>query len=490
MSRLKTFEQKLAVSFVAVVALTVVITVVAVVALQNVVTSKDDVIDGEAAQLTQVQALSTELQRGGSVLRGYLLTGDGDTFLDPITTARQSYLSILKGLEATADGEGRVLAGTIRTTEAAYQEVVTTAIELRQKGDTAEEAGDFFEREIIPKRTAVSDATTAFLDWATKRLETARQDSSDQASTAEAIVVVIAVLAVLAAVLLGLFLNRQLRRTIGATVSDVRSSSAELQATANQQATGARQQATAMSEITTTISELLATSRQIDEGAQRIAEIAEQTATSGRSGITTIEQARASITDIRRQMDLIVEHMLGLGDKSQQIGLVLDIVSELAEQTNILAINATIEAAGAGEAGLRFGVVAEEIRRLADRVADSTKEIRSLIDDVRGAVNTTVMATETGSKAVDAGGSHFDVVATSFTEIAGMVSTASDAAREIELSTKQQTTAVEQVNVAATDVTQAARETEASAAQTLQTATQLSALSDELQRLVKAGSRT
>ena len=103
--------------------------------------------------------------------------------------------------------------------------------------------------------------------------------------------------------------------------------------------------------------------------------------------------------------------MLELGKKSQQIGAVLDIVSELAEQTNILAINATIEAAGAGEAGKRFAVVADEIRKLADRVAGSTKEIRTLIDDVRSAVNTTVMATETGSKAVDAGSQQFGDVA-------------------------------------------------------------------------------
>jgi methyl-accepting chemotaxis protein len=189
--------------------------------------------------------------------------------------------------------------------------------------------------------------------------------------------------------------------------------------------------------------------------------------------------------DIRRQVDLIVNHMLELGEKSQQIGLVLDIVSELAEQTNILAINSTIEAAGAGEAGKRFAVVADEIRKLADRVADSTKEIRGLIDVVRSAVNTTVMATEIGSKAVDDGTRQFTEVATSFEEIAALVLTTTEAAREINLSTKQQSTAVEQVNVAVTSVAQATRETEASSSQTFQTATQLTELSKELRRLVE-----
>jgi methyl-accepting chemotaxis protein len=178
--------------------------------------------------------------------------------------------------------------------------------------------------------------------------------------------------------------------------------------------------------------------------------------------------------------------MLDLGKKAQQVGIVLDIVSELAEQTNILAINATIEAAGAGESGRRFGVVAAEIRSLADRVGASTKEIRGLIDDVRGAVNTSVMATEAGSKAVDSSAGTVGDMATSFSQIASLVTTASDAAREIELSTKQQASAVEQVNIAITNVAQATRETEASATQTLQTSGQLTKLSTELLQIVQA----
>ena len=178
--------------------------------------------------------------------------------------------------------------------------------------------------------------------------------------------------------------------------------------------------------------------------------------------------------------------MLELGKKSQQIGSVLDIVSELAEQTNILAINATIEAAGAGESGRRFGVVADEIRKLADRVGGSTKEIRGLIDDVRAAVNTTVMTTETGSKAVEAGSDQFGQVASAFKQISSQVSTTTEAAKEIELSTKQQATAVEQVNLAITNVAQASKESEVSTGQTLRTASELASLSRDLLKIVEA----
>ncbi len=243
-----------------------------------------------------------------------------------------------------------------------------------------------------------------------------------------------------------------------------------------------------MNEITTTISELLITSRQIAESAQRVSRIAEETAEAARSGDATIEQTRESITAIRAQVDQIVQHMLALGERSQQIGGVADLVTELAEQTNILAINATIEASGAGEWGRRFAVVAEEIRKLADRTAGSAKEIRALIDDVRGAVNTTVMATEIGVKAVDAGSRTFDEATDSFGRIAQLVATTNDATREIELSTKQQTTAVEQVNLAASDTARVTRETEASATQTRQTASHLASLSANLLNLV--GGRT
>ena len=163
---------------------------------------------------------------------------------------------------------------------------------------------------------------------------------------------------------------------------------------------------------------------------------------------------------------------------------------ELAEQTNILAINATIEAAGAGENGKRFAVVADEIRKLADRVGGSTKEIRGLIDDIRAAVNTTVMTTEGGTKAVEAGAQQFSAVAIAFRQIVSLVRTTTEATREIELSTKQQSTAVSQVNIAVANVAQAAREAEVSSSQTLQTATELTKMSRDLMRLIQPQTST
>jgi len=418
--------------------------------------------------------------------RGFVLTGDA-TYLEPYTLAVEAAPKLLGDLRALTEddpGQQKHLDQIESLTASKFGELKRT-VDLRKAGhfddalklvltnegkiymDNLRKVADQMSQEqqhLLDKRAAEAEATV---------------------TTAKVTILSSTLLCLLFVSITGYLIARSLASQLGAAVGHVQSSSAELQAAATQQASGAKEQASAMNEISTTISELGVTSRQIAESAQRVAQIAEQTAGAARSGEVTVEKGQEAISGIRRQIDQVVSHMLDLGRKSQEIGAVLDIVSELAEQTNILAINATIEASGAGEAGKRFAVVAEEIRKLADRVANSTKGIRTQVEDVRGAVNTTVMATESGAKAVDIGARQFTEVAVAFKQIAGLVGTTTEAAREIELSTKQQATAAEQVRIAVTDVAQSTQETDTSSTQTLQTASQLAGLSLDLRRLIQ-----
>jgi methyl-accepting chemotaxis protein len=449
-------------------------------------------IDNDAwvAHTYQVQTgladLLSELKDAETGQRGYVITGV-DSYLEPYQSAVGAIKGTLESVrKLTADNpnQQRRMAALSPLLDAKLAELKQTIDLRRSEGlDAASKvvlsnAGKAAMDQI---RGIVAEADQEEKDLLKVRSDEARASADSTMS----IILWGGLAGILAVAAIGWLISSSLARQIGSAVGMVQSSSTELQAAANQQATGAKEQAAAMTEISTTITELLATSRQIAESAQRVAQNAEQTASAARSGHGTVDTTHESITGIRRQVDQIVSHMLELGKKSQEVGAVLDIVSELAEQTNILAINATIEAAGAGEAGKRFAVVADEIRKLADRVGGSTKEVRTLIDDVRSAVNTTVMATETGSKAVDAGSRQFGDVASAFKQISGLVSTATDAAREIELSTKQQSTAVEQVNIAIASVTQASMETETSAGQTLQTVSQMATLSRDLLRIIQ-----
>jgi CHASE3 domain sensor protein len=438
--------------------------------------------------LEDVAQILSLLKDAETSQRGFVITGD-DAFLEPYNDA----------------------LGPIPRTVANLRSLTVDNLRQQRRIDAAEpliaaKLGEL-KRTIEMRRTQGFDATEKVvqggegkkaMDDLRKVLGAIDQEERDllkvrvegaeaSASSAKTTISLGALLAFLLVSAAGYIITRSLNHQLGTAIASIRSSSAELQAAATQQASGSREQASATSEVSTTIRELLATSMQIAESAQRVARIAEETAGGARTGDQTVQRAQEAISSIKRQVDLIVGHMLDLGKKSQQAGGILEIINELAEQTNILAINASIEAAGAGESGKRFAVVADEIRKLADRVGGSTKEIRGLIEDIRAAVNTTVMATESGTKAVDSGARQFGEVTASFRQIAGLVGTTTEAAREIELSTKQQTTAVEQVHVAISNAAQATKENEASSNQTLQTATQLANLSRDLMKLIQQG---
>ncbi|BBH71052.1 hypothetical protein ACTI_77370 [Actinoplanes sp. OR16] len=482
-----TYGRKLAVGVGITIAFTLISVVTAVLALAFVVDSKDRVITAANTRLVGAETLGRILETRLADFRGYMLYKT-QSFADAAAADRENFRKQIADLRAAMPEQAlQTMLDRVQAAEEAHAGAVSGVMAQRAAGATVEEIVKINDSQAVPLRDTLKNELNTLIARVRTDVEADRKDSSDQAALAILVIIALGVLTTLCAAAVAWRLSRDLKREVGAAVGHIQSSSAQLEAAASQQVSGGRDQASAMSEITTTISELLITSRQIADSAQRVSKIAEETESAARAGDATIDQTRASMAAIRTQVDQIVQHMLALGEKSQQIGLVVDLVSELAEQTNILAINATIEASGAGEWGRRFAVVAEEIRKLADRTAASAKEIRALIEDVRGAVNTTVMATEIGAKAVDSGARQFNEATNNFREIVKLVATTNDATREIELSTKQQTTAVEQVNVAAGDTARVSRETEASAVQTKQTAAHLSALSGDLLELVGSG---
>lgn len=482
-----TFGKKIALGFAACFVLLLVIAVVAYQSIE-VLTRTSYWVTHTYQVMEHANDLYLDAKEIESGARGFALTGD-EAFLEAYrkVLAEGGITASLKDLRRLTSDNPRQQErlDTMERAILGYLAFAARVVEQRRQGGLEPALKAMQAGEGLRLVTELHRLVQQFEQHEADLLKQRAEDVEAAASNARGTLVGGSVLCLGLVLTAGLLITRALTRQIAGAVQHVQRSSNELQSAANQQAAGARESSTAMTEITTTISELLATSRQIAESAQRVAGVAEQTTQAARAGEGTVDQAQDSINAIREQVDRVVTHMLELGRKSQQIGAVLDIVSELAEQTNILAINATIEATGAGESGRRFGVVADEIRKLADRVAGATKEIRTLIDDVRSAVNTTVMATETGSKAVDTGSRQFGDVAAAFKRIAALVATTTEAAREIGLSTKQQATAVEQVNVAIANTAQATRETEASSGQTFQTASQLAGLSKELLRLVQ-----
>lgn len=177
----------------------------------------------------------------------------------------------------------------------------------------------------------------------------------------------------------------------------------QLQSSISSQSAGASQQAAAVNETTTSLDEIKAMSAQTMEKVQVLGEMAERSRRESEQGGAAVEQAIVGMSAIRERVEGIAQTILALSEQTQQIGEITAVVTNLAQQSKMLALNASIEAAKAGEAGKGFAVVAAEVRELAEQSQQSTAQVQKILQDIRHATDRAVMATEEGSKGVDVG---------------------------------------------------------------------------------------
>ena len=267
-------------------------------------------------------------------------------------------------------------------------------------------------------------------------------------------------------------------------IQQLSSSASEIMAISAQQAAGANGQASAVQEATTTSEEIAVTARQVAENAILVESQAQQANAAGQVGRNEADNAMTGMGELKTKIESVAQAMLQLGEDSQKIGGIVDIIDEISDQTNLLALNAAIEAAGAGEAGKRFSIVANEVKRLAERTADATGQIKNLVDAIQKATNGTIMLTEEGSKGVDRASELVARVAGALQEISRMVHETTAAAREIKFSTQQQTTASEQMAETIAEVRDVAAQVAVSTKETTQAIAELTALAERLKSLV------
>src|SRR5208283_2790829 len=177
----------------------------------------------------------------------------------------------------------------------------------------------------------------------------------------------------------------------------------EILATTTQIATGAAETATGVSETTTTVEEVKQTAQVASQKARSVMDGAQRSVQVSQTGRKSVEETLAGMNRIREQMEFIAGSIVRLSEQSQAIGEIIAAVNDLAEQSNLLAVNAAIEAAKAGEQGKGFAVVAQEVKSLAEQSKQATAQVRGILGDVQKATSAAVMATEQGSKVVEAG---------------------------------------------------------------------------------------
>ncbi len=266
----------------------------------------------------------------------------------------------------------------------------------------------------------------------------------------------------------------------------ISAASSEIGSAAGYQAMGASEQATAITQVTVTVEELNQTAAQIADAATGVAVAAEQALSRAGGGQEAVRDSIIGMAMIRSRVSDITTRILALSAQSQRITEIIDVIDQMAAQTHILALNAAVESAGAGgEIGERFGVVAAEVKKLAQRSALATHEIRTVIAQVQAATNAAVMATEDGLKETDKGVAIAHQSGKANEDIIGMVERTAQLAHAISLATQQQRTASEQVVTTMREIAQVTRQAATGSAQSSRAAAELSEIARALQTVTE-----
>ncbi len=261
---------------------------------------------------------------------------------------------------------------------------------------------------------------------------------------------------------------------------------AEVSCVTSSQASTAAQQASAVTETTVTLEEIKQTSRQTLSKAQELGGLAQRTRQESSLGHQAVQETIASMGAIRAQVDGIAQTILALSEQTQQIGDITGVVGDLAQQSKMLALNASIEAAKAGDAGKGFAVVAQEVKALAEQSQGATAQVQKILQDIRQATDRVVMATEEGAKGVDIGVQKVQRTGELMQAVDALINETSMASQQIVAAVRQEAAGIEQVNTAVQDINGTVGEFVTSTRQTEQANNNIVFLADKLRSSVEA----
>lgn len=239
----------------------------------------------------------------------------------------------------------------------------------------------------------------------------------------------------------------------------VKAAAHEITGSVEGQAAASSEMSSSVTQITATMEELSSSSIQIAEYSRSVVDIADLTYENSKKGSDAMNSVMSRMADIQRDNQTALREILDLGSQSKEISRVMTIINAIADQTKLIAFNAALEAASAGEAGRRFGVVAAEIRRLADSVTESTDEIEGKVGLIQNSINRLVISSEKGATGIISGMESAAHSAHSLTELVDAAQQTTSAAQQISLSTQQQRTASSQVVIALREIVTASSHT-------------------------------
>jgi methyl-accepting chemotaxis protein len=433
-------------------------------------------------QTEEVAKLLVDAENGQ---RGFLLVGSED-YLQPYTVAIAAATDAIARLAELTSDNPRQQARIERLRPLVTDRFKSLADNIQLRRDrgldaavakTASGEGKEFMDQI---RTLLADFNAEENELLDQRTADARRSA---ALTFNAIIYGTIISFVVLAVI-GFLIARSVIGPVNRTVEQLTSVSAEILAGTTQQAAGMREHSSAVTETVTTVDEVLQTSEQAAQRAQAVAESSQRAAQAGHAGRKAVEESVSAMGTVREQTGSIAESILTLAEQAQAIGEIIATVNDIAEQTNVLSLNAAIEASRAGEHGKGFSVVAGEVKALADQSKKATAQVRQILGEIQKATNAAVMVTEQGSKSVNEAIKTVNDAGTMIRTLADIIAEAVQSAAQIAASSAQQATGMRQIHQAMQNINQVSVQNLAATNQSEQAAKHLTAVGADLKKLV------
>jgi len=480
-----TVGQRIALGYAVILLLLIVVAGVGVYTLPRIADTFDKVAHVQAQRMSGVISQKVALSSALVGFLRYLLTGD-EVFLKSYETGIADARRTLMELQATSPtAELKTGWGEVVRLLDGWEGKTKQAIAAKRTG-RQDQAVRIVHDEVVPVADRRVALVNRLMDSERAHISEITQSAVTNASRAFWTVLIVAGLALASGVTIAWSLTRSITRPLRDAIGTLASSSTEIVAATTQQASGTAEEATAVQETSTTVDEVKQTAQVSSQKARAVSETAQKAAQISQEGRRAVEDTVKGAQEAKARMETIAERILQLSEQGQAIGEIIATVNDLAEQSNLLAVNAAIEAAKAGETGKGFAVVAAEVKALAEQSKQATAQVRAILSEIQRATQGAVMAAEQGVKASDAGVAVAAKAGDAIRLLTDSLTESSQAAQQILVSAQQQAAGTDQIALAMQNIQQASTQNMASTRQVERAAQDLNELAQRLRALVAA----
>jgi methyl-accepting chemotaxis protein len=409
-------------------------------------------------------------------------------YLKDLDTAWTSTLEAISAVAALAVKAGEIDdAASLEELKTSLNEYHTAL--LATIGSTvtdSEQAITEVESRLVPMGQAFDGLAHEYED-AQVRDEAAQIASlSSSGNVMVFVMAAVVALAIVAGILLQVYTSRDIGRRLRAAVASLSSSSAEILAIASQVSAGASQTAASTNEATVTVEEVRQTAVLAHEKASEAAEGAQAAVGMAGSARTLVDETISGIEHMQSEMDVVFETINRLSEQTQAAGDIISSVNDLAEQSNLLSVNASIEAAKAGDHGKGFAVVAQEVKTLAEQSKQAVAQVRTILTEIQKASQKAVQAAAHGRESVEAGRQQSLEAGEVIQRVSDGAARDAQSSVQVTASSQQQLAGMEQIAQAIASISAAGQQSVAGTRQVEREVAQLQELAVSLRSLIEA----